>query len=136
MQSITSAPRPNRGFAAPRPHAIIACDDPRRSFRRSLRAAAGLPRQPRAGEPDRARARLEYQPAGRHRRAPPAVAPRQPAGGGERGADHTRPGAAGAVLSAAAGAVGVVRARVRPRLLGARLPALGACLLYTSDAAD
>ena len=53
-------------------------------------------------------------------------------GGGERGADHSRTGAADAVLPHAPGARWAVRAALRQRLLGARLPALGAALALYS----
>ena len=125
----------NAGSVPPSPHAIIARDDPRRPPCRSAGAAAGLPRQPRAGEPHRAGVGAGHQPAARHRLAAAAAAARRSAGGGERGADHPRPGAAGVVLSAAARALRAVRARLRPRLLGARLPALGAGAGALFDAA-
>ncbi len=125
----------NCGFRAALTHAIIVRDDHRRSPGRSVGAAAGLPRQPRAGEPHRAGLGAGHQPAGCGRVQAQASAARHPARLRQRGADHPGLGTAGAILSAAARAFRPVRAGLRQGLLGARLPALGAGAGALFDAA-
>ena len=92
--------------------------------RRSLRAAAGLSRRPRRGQRHRAAARPRDQPAaGAHRHPPPGAA-QCAARRGQRRADHPEPGAAGAVLSAAARAsrrcANACSARASPRSASCR----------------
>ena len=130
---------------------------PRRAGRAARRAAAAgrrgmsLLSDPRWGEalahlPDylgnhvlvsvtRAGARACDQPAAGDRRARPAAVPRRAARRRQHRADHPRPGAARAVLSAAAGARVADAAPVRLRLLRARLPAVGAGAHALFDAA-
>ena len=110
-------------------------DDPRRPSRRRVVASARLSRQPRAGEPDRARHRAWRQPAGRHRIEASTISARRLADRRQRGADNSRPRFAGALLSLAAGTRRLVRTRRRKNLLRTRISAIGAGARALLDAA-
>ena len=135
VQRDERKPALNRCFRAGAARAIIGRDEHRLPLGGRVGAAAGLSRQPCAGQRHRAGAGSGHQPAARHPVGAPAGVARRAADARQRGADHSRPGAAGAVLSAVARARRLVATPVRRELLRARLPALGAGARALFDAA-
>ena len=107
----------------------------RSALERGAGASAGLSRQSCARQRHRAGARPGGQPAAGDCGAQPSGAARRAARPCQHRADRAGAGAAGAVLSAAAGAGGVVAGLVRVRLLRVRIPARGAGAGALFDAA-